>query len=197
MRSLLRTLLGLTVGGLAARFVALLARFHVGPAARPRGVSRRGFIRNAALGSVLIILAQLTAGFVRFFWPNKTTAFGQALDVPASDVPEVMSAPFRYTPGKFYLIHNEDGVMALYQKCPHLGCTVPYNGPPDSDRAFACPCHGSLYDYNGVRTGGPAPRSMDYMRVTVNDDGSLTVNTGDIIERGDVYEPSQATPYPA
>jgi cytochrome b6-f complex iron-sulfur subunit len=159
-------------------------------------VTRRGFIRNAALASVVIILAELTAGFVRFFWPNKTTAFGQALDVPATDVPAVMAVPFTYTPGKFYLIHNEQGLMALYWKCPHLGCTVPWVGPPDSPAAFHCPCHGSVYDYNGTRTGGPAPRSMDFMGVTVNGDGSVTVNTGDIMTRAK-YEPSQAVPYPA
>ncbi len=196
MRSLLRTLCGIFVGGLGARLLGLLGRFHIGPSPRARMVGRRGFIRNAALGAVLIILAEIGAGFVRFFWPNKTTAFGQALDVAATDVPEVNGTPFRYTPGKFYLIHNQEGVMALYRKCPHLGCAVPYNGPADSASAFACPCHGSLYDYNGTRTGGPAPRSMDYMTVSVNGDGSLTVNTGDIRTRAE-YEPSQAVPYPA
>ncbi|MEA2594976.1 MAG: cytochrome b6-f complex iron-sulfur subunit [Thermomicrobiales bacterium] len=196
MRSLFRTVFGLFVGGLVGRLLGLLGRFHVGPAPRSRTVTRRGFVRNAALGAVLIIVAEIGAGFVRFFWPNKTTAFGQALDIPATDVPEVNGTPFRYTPGKFYLVHNQDGVMALYQKCPHLGCAVPYNGPAESDRAFACPCHGSLYDYNGTRTGGPAPRSMDYMAVEVKADGSVTVNTGDIRERA-AYDKTQAVRYPA
>lgn len=195
MRSLFRTICGLIVGGLGARLLGLLGRFHSAPSGR-RTVARRGFVRNAALGSVLIIVAQLTGGFVRFFWPNKTTAFGQALDVPASDIPPMNGAPFRYTPGKFYLVHNADGLMALYQKCPHLGCAVPYKGPADSPDAFACPCHGSLYDYNGTITGGPAPRSMDYMTLSVNDDGTVTVNTGDIKLR-DAYDPSQAVPYQA
>jgi cytochrome b6-f complex iron-sulfur subunit len=195
MRSLLRTMFGLIAGGLGARLIALLGRLHVG-GQRPRAVTRRGFVRNAALGSVLIILAELGAGFVRFFWPNKTTAFGQSLDVAATNVPAVDATPFTYTPGKFYLIHNQDGVMALYWKCPHLGCTVPSIGPADSPSAYHCPCHGSVYDYNGTRTGGPAPRSMDYMGVTVHDDGSLTVNTGDIKTRPE-YEPSQASKYPA
>ena len=195
MRALLRTMFGLVMGGLGARLVALLGRFHIGPA-RPRTVSRRGFIRNAALASVLIILAELGAGFVRFFWPNKTTAFGRSLDIAATNIPAVDAKPFAYTPGKFYLIHNQDGLMALYWKCPHLGCTVPYVGPVDSPSAFHCPCHGSVYDYNGTRTGGPAPRSMDYMATTVNSDGSVTVNTGDIKSRAK-YEPGQAVAYPA
>lgn len=195
MRSLLRTLFGLVAGGIGARLLGMLGRFHVG-AQRSRAVTRRGFVRNAALGSVLIILAELGAGFVRFFWPNKTTAFGKALDVAAANIPAIKAKPYTYTPGKFYLIHNEDGLMALYWKCPHLGCTVPWVGPVDSPSAFHCPCHGSVYDYNGTRTGGPAPRSMDYMGVSVNGDGSITVNTGAIKQRAK-YEPSQAVKYPA
>ncbi|HEY7035195.1 MAG TPA: Rieske 2Fe-2S domain-containing protein [Thermomicrobiales bacterium] len=194
MRSLLRTLFGLFAGGLGARLLGLLGRFHIGPQ-RSRSVTRRGFIRNAALGSVIIIVTELTVGFVRFFWPNKTTAFGKALDVAATNIPDVKGVPFTYTPGKFYLVHNDDGLLALYWKCPHLGCTVPWVGPVDSPSAFHCPCHGSVYDYNGTRTGGPAPRSMDYMGVSVNADGSITVNTGNINQRAK-YEPSQAVPYP-
>lgn len=196
MRSLIRTIFGLVVGGLGARLMALLGRFHVGGAPKSSRVTRRGFVRNAALGSVLIILAEITGGFVRFWWPNKTTAFGKPLTVAAAEVPGVKEAPFVLTPGKFYVIHNDDGLMALYWKCPHLGCTVPYVGPAESPSAFTCPCHGSLYNYNGERTGGPAPRSMDYMTLTVNDDNSVTVNTGEINTRA-LYEKSQATPYTA
>jgi cytochrome b6-f complex iron-sulfur subunit len=191
MRALMRTMFGLIVGGIGG----LLTRLHVGSAPRSRGVTRRGFIRNAALASAIIILTEITIGFVRFVWPNKTTAFGGPLDVAAANIPAPFGKPYTDTPGKFYVIHNDAGVMALYWKCPHLGCTVPYVGPADSPEAFHCPCHGSVYTYNGERTGGPAPRSMDYMAVTVNPDRSLTINTGAIKQRA-LYEPSQATPYP-
>ena len=195
MKPLMRTLFGLVVGGLGARVLGLLGRFHIGSPARGRGVTRRSFVRNAALGSVLIILAEIGLGFVRFFWPNKTTAFGSKLDVSSDNIPDVKGTPFRYTPGKFYLVHTEDGLLALYWKCPHLGCAVPYIGPVDSQQAFHCPCHGSTYTYDGVRTGGPAPRPMDLMAVAVNPDGSVTVDTGAVSTRSK-YEPSQAAPYP-
>jgi cytochrome b6-f complex iron-sulfur subunit len=52
----------------------------------------------------------------------------------------------------------ETGVVALYQKCPHLGCRVPWC---DSSQWFECPCHGSKYNRVGEKTGGPAPRGMD------------------------------------
>jgi hypothetical protein len=51
-----------------------------------------------------------------------------------------------------------------------------------------------MYNYEGERTGGPAPRPMDYMGITVEADGTVMVNTGDIKTRA-AYEPSQAVAY--
>jgi hypothetical protein len=53
-----------------------------------------------------------------------------------------------------------------------------------------------MYDYNGVRTGGPAPRPMDLMKLTAADDGSVRIDTGAITTRTD-YNPAQAVLYPA
>jgi cytochrome b6-f complex iron-sulfur subunit len=50
------------------------------------------------------------------------------------------------------------GIVALYQKCPHLGCRVPNCV---SSQWFECPCHGSQYNQVGEKRGGPAPRGMD------------------------------------
>jgi cytochrome b6-f complex iron-sulfur subunit len=190
MLPLFRTLMGLLLGGLAARLMGFLGRFHTS-ASRPRLSTRRTFTRNATLGATGVVLAELGAGFLYFFWPNQTGEFGSALIVPAESVPEPMAAPYRDTAGKFYLVHTEDGLLAMYWKCVHLGCTVPWN---PAEELFICPCHGSVYDYNGVRISGPAPRPLDIMAVTVLDGGAVEVNTGAITIRGD-YEPEQTVPY--
>lgn len=57
---------------------------------------------------------------------------------------------FQDTDGSYWL--------ALYQRCVHLGCTVPYR---DDCYSFKCPCHGSHYNTNGEYLDGPAPRSLD------------------------------------
>lgn len=183
-----RTIVGLLIGSLTAALLGLLGRFHQDPMRSQ--VQRRTFVRNAALGATGSILAVTGAAFAGLLWPNKTGAFGSRLTVPPDSVPAVNAPPFRNVAGKFYLMHTEDGLLALYTKCPHLGCTVPWVGPPDSPRAFQCPCHGSMYNYEGERTGGPAPRPMDYMAIEVVD-GNVVVNTGDIKQRA-AYEPSQA-----
>ena len=49
---------------------------------------------------------------------------------------------------------------------------------------FQCPCHGSTYTMAGVRVFGPAPRSMDSMKVEVDGNGNITVQTGEITSGG-------------
>lgn len=64
--------------------------------------------------------------------------------------------------------------LALYQKCVHLGCTVPFRNDCVS---FKCPCHGSHYNVDGGYLDGPAPRSLDRFQVNFQGD-DVVVNTG-------------------
>jgi Rieske Fe-S protein len=48
--------------------------------------------------------------------------------------------------------------VAISTRCAHLGCPVRW--VPASER-FICPCHGGVYDLQGVRVGGPPPRPLD------------------------------------
>jgi cytochrome b6-f complex iron-sulfur subunit len=188
MLALVRTLFGVFLVGIVGKIAALLSRLHEGVGSRR--VTRRTFLRNTVLGGVGIVLIESAAGFVYFFWPNKTGAFGKEIPVPADAIPAVGAPPYVNQAGKFYLINNEDGALALYWKCVHLGCTVPYLEDADE---FHCPCHGSVYDRHGVRIAGPAPRPLDLMPISV-EGGTVTVDTNpdSLIVRSD-YDPSQAT----
>lgn len=58
----------------------------------------------------------------------------------------------------------EAGIVALYQKCPHLGCRVPQCV---TSQWFECPCHGSQYNQVGEkkgRTGAPRHGSLPRRR---------------------------------
>lgn len=72
----------------------------------------------------------------------------------------------------------EVGVLALYQKCPHLGCRVPECA---SSQQFECPCHGSMYSHYGEHIGGPAPRGMDLFPVSV-EGGLVRVDTSTVVD---------------
>ena len=77
--------------------------------------------------------------------------------------------------------------IALYQKCVHLGCTVPFR---DNCVSFKCPCHGSHYNVTGEFLDGPAPRSLDRFQMTLQGD-DVVVNTGTI--NGTVAHPDATT----
>jgi cytochrome b6-f complex iron-sulfur subunit len=135
--------------------------------------------------------------FLNYFNPRHLTGFGGVIKVPASQVPQPGAEPVKIFAGKFWLVNlkpgeggfgavpgsQKGGLLALYQKCPHLGCTVPWNPSWEYGGQkgwFKCPCHGSTYSEGGLKVFGPAPRSMDTMALTRNPDGSVTVNTGKI-----------------
>ncbi len=195
MTPLVRTLAGLAGGWLATKAYGLLETLQSthGETRAKKLSSRRSFTRNAALGAVGIVVAQIAGGFVWLLWPNKTGAFGGKITIGADSVPAVNGTPFRWVPGKFFVVHTEDGVEALYWKCVHLGCTVPWI---EGEGQFHCPCHGSIYEYNGSRVAGPAPRALDAMPVAVDDTGNITVDTNpsSLIVRHE-YRPEDATPY--
>jgi cytochrome b6-f complex iron-sulfur subunit len=151
---------------------------------------RRSFMRWAILGGLAVASAQFGLVFVRFFWPNKTDAFGSEIIAgKVSAMPAAGAAPLRNDAGRFYVMHNQDGLMAFYWKCTHLGCTVPWAQAEDK---FHCPCHGSVFDRQGLVVGGPAPRPMDIMEIKIVND-NVVVNTGKITERTG-FDPSQVTP---
>jgi cytochrome b6-f complex iron-sulfur subunit len=67
----------------------------------------------------------------------------------------------------------EGGIIALYQRCVHLGCRVPWC---QTSQWFECPCHGSKYNRVGEKRGGPAPRGLDRFVLKVSG-GSVIVDT--------------------
>jgi Rieske Fe-S protein len=48
--------------------------------------------------------------------------------------------------------------IPISSRCAHVGCPVAYF---DAARSFVCPCHGGVYDFRGIRVGGPPPRPLD------------------------------------
>ena len=56
------------------------------------------------------------------------------------------------TEGRLFVANASGHLLALSQKCPHLGCRVPFC---DSSGRFECPCHGSMFDLGGEWIEGP------------------------------------------
>jgi cytochrome b6-f complex iron-sulfur subunit len=123
--------------------------------------------------------------------PKPSGAFGGI--VGAGTVQDYPEGTVRNFPdGRFYVTSAQGGLVALYQKCPHLGCRVPFC---DSSGRFECPCHGSIYNIRGEYIQGPAPRGMDRFPIKIQGDGAVLVDTAKVVEgpaRGASSVPSEA-----
>jgi len=145
-----------------------------------RNLTRREFLSWVWGVSVVALVGQATVALIRFFQPRVTPgSFGG--EVVAGDPQEFEPGTVSHVPsGHLYISRLDDGgVLALSQRCTHLGCTVPWR---DDEGQFHCPCHSSLFDRTGQVIGGPAPRPMDMYAVSVKD-GKLVVDTSHTIQR--------------
>jgi len=94
------------------------------------------------------------------------------------DFPPGSVTPFNE--GRFYLVRLADGgFLALYRKCTHLGCAVPWD---PAQGKFVCPCHASAFEMDGDLLNPPAPRPLDRFPVTI-ENGEIKVDTGQAIQR--------------
>lgn len=163
------------------------------------GVSRRQFFNRAITATFGSFLGLFGLYGLAFFWPRLTGGFGS--DVDAGSVedlaegtvnPDGTIGPVFVPEARAYVVPAPDslstqfegrdvvagGFMALFQRCVHLGCRVPWCA---SSIGFECPCHGSKYNSVGEYNAGPAPRNLDRFVVQMRDD-RFVIRTGTIIE---------------
>ena len=174
----------------------------VPPDADALGISRRKFFNRSIIVLMGLSLSGFGAAILAFLWPMPKGGFGSKIRV--GNVAEISakitaSKGFLYSAeGRMWMTNYpnsafekakkvypaavlpsmEAGIVALYQKCPHLGCRVPSCA---TSQWFECPCHGSQYNLAGEKKGGPAPRGMDRFATSVTG-GVLTVDTGQIFQ---------------
>lgn len=77
--------------------------------------------------------------------------------------------------GRLYITRVNQELFAITQKCPHLGCRVPYC---EASGRFECPCHGSVFNLAGEWMSGPAPHGMDRYPIRI-ESGRVEVDTSE------------------
>ena len=163
------------------------------------GVTRRQFFNRSLLAGSGLGLGAFGIAALAFLWPSAGGGFGGKIVVgseadakdafdnkipfynaaaktyivayPKDDLPKAKKIPAYTAP---IIAGMEKGYVALYQKCVHLGCRVPWC---PSSQWFECPCHGSKYNRVGEKQGGPAPRGLDRFALQVSG-GNIIVDTG-------------------
>ena len=188
-------------GGAVGTTSSGAAPASAGPSALKRkkrnaGPSRRDFLRLGLLTSMGGVLAAFGGASLAFLWPSLKGGFGARLELgDEATVAQGIAdgeGRFEYPSGRSYIVEydplldpdgnyaditNGSPFMALYQRCVHLGCRVPWCG---SSKWFECPCHGSRYNRWGEYQFGPAPRGLDRFKLTV-EDGRVIVDTSTVI----------------
>jgi cytochrome b6-f complex iron-sulfur subunit len=170
------------------------------------GVSRRQFLNRGLITAVGFGLAGFGAAMLGFLWPLQglggfggTVNVGKLADILAAI--DAQAKPFYAAQARAYLVRypkdnptalaaakkiykpaiykdmSDLGIVALYQRCVHLGCRVPFC---QTSQWFECPCHGSKYNRVGEKKAGPAPRGLDRFYATQTADTSIIVDTGNI-----------------
>lgn len=146
-------------------------------------LTRRDMLKTtwAALGG----LVALEMGGLSFAYLQPRLAAGEfGAIITAGAVADFPPGSVTHIPnGRFYLARLADGgFVALYQRCTHLGCTVPWD---QAQNAFVCPCHNSQFGEDGAVHNPPAPRPLDLFAITIVD-GQVQVDTSRPISRDQV-----------
>lgn len=163
------------------------------------GVTRRQFFNRGILATMAVALGAFGGAALAFIYSKSAGGFGGKVatgrtaasikaDLTSTKAPvyfpearayiqpypedDISKAKSVYEP-QIVANMEELGLLALYQKCPHLGCKVPWC---QTSQWFECPCHGSKYDRVGEKRGGPAPRGMDHFAIS-GGSGPLTIDT--------------------
>ena len=69
--------------------------------------------------------------------------------------------------GSVDLDEDPESYIAVSTRCAHLGCPVRFVQAAGN---FICPCHGGVYDFQGLVIGGPPVRPLDRFQTRVIDD---------------------------
>ena len=169
-----------------------------------RTLSRRSFMRRALGAGVGLLSLEFVGGSLAFLWPRATDGVGVEYEVGTLETVNVAfpswatGTPAEFRPARAFLVNvpaamakalgepisvpepSADEILALWRRCPHLGCMIP--AACETRSRFQCYCHQSTYNILGEKLElGPAPRGMDRFPVRLDRRGVVVVDTREVI----------------
>jgi cytochrome b6-f complex iron-sulfur subunit len=165
-----------------------------GEAGQPESIGRRDLLLRLGAGSGVVAVAAQAAAAWRSLVPGLT------YDPPTT---AKVGAPTEFADGltfrpdeRLFIVRTGSTFRAVSAVCTHLGCTVRAEalsagrehsaggGTPRPEYRFVCPCHGSMYDGNGINVSGPAPGPLAWYRLALAPDGrQLVVDLADVVDQ--------------
>lgn len=180
------------------------ASFGIVPSPPAGAMSRRTFVRRMLGAGAALLSLEFLSGTLAFLWPQFRSGLGakfrlgRLADILVQQPSFANGWPYAFAPARAFLVNTPaamelalghetsipdptaDQLLALWRKCPHLGCQV----PPlcEALKRFTCLCHGSTYNIVGEKLKeGPAERGMDRFAVEIDEEGIVVIDTSLIV----------------
>jgi len=143
-----------------------------------RRMTRRDFVvqcgtclAGAAVGTICLGAARALKPDV-LPEPSKSFKAGFPAEFPSGEVTVLSDRHVA-------IFRDGNEFWALTLVCTHLGCVIA--NEPDG---FRCPCHGSRFDKDGHVKGGPAPRALQWWKLSLSADCQLVVHIDEEVSIG-------------
>ena len=133
---------------------------------------RRLFLMTCIGGVAVVAAGAVAYPVISYLAPRKGKDDSGAVTIPEKDVPADGAKFFQYHGKAGVVVRKKDGTLtALSAVCTHLGCIVQWEAKKGE---FICPCHGGQFSPDGKVLGGPPPRPLEQLKVTVAN-GVITI----------------------
>lgn len=136
-----------------------------------RELARRKLLGLFGSGALAAAMGGTVIAAIQYISPNVLYEEGSRVRVgrPEAIPPGTVLVLPRH---KIYVIRSDEGFFAISAICTHLGCMTRWEA---ADRSIFCPCHGSRFAADGTVQGGPAPRPLPRLEMTL-EGGQIYVN---------------------
>jgi len=149
-----------------------------------RDVSRRDFLNEITLGALGVAGLSGAALTYQFFSPKVLFEQSTTFRAGNPDLYPVNSVTFLQDQ-QVYIVRTAAGFYAVSAVCTHLGCITQWK--PEANM-IVCPCHGSKFQPDGKKIGGPAASPQPHYAISLTTDGELQVDKLQIIKADQVLK---------
>ncbi|MDO3380149.1 ubiquinol-cytochrome c reductase iron-sulfur subunit [Geoalkalibacter halelectricus] len=135
-------------------------------------INRRRVLLGTLLGGLGAVLAAAGVYPVwRFLAPPATDEALDQVTLFRDQVPLGGAHFFNFRGRPAVIIQMRPGDFTAFSAvCTHLGCVVQWQA---AEQRFLCPCHAGLFSADGAVIGGPPPRPLERLAVSLRDDRIL------------------------
>ena len=142
-------------------------------------IERRDFLGISAAASAAAAGLFATAGALKLPMPSVYPESNPRFRAGLPDLFGMDSVTY-LADRRVFVFRDAAGLWAISAICTHLGCIVHQR----EDGGFDCPCHGSKFTAAGRVTGGPAPRPLEWLELSLAPTGEIQIDTSRQVPAG-------------